>query len=253
MNIITIINIVIVNIIVWVALSYFWSFWTHRLFKPWEWLELRKRGLIAKNVESKERRYKDRARYYSIFFAMEQVERQEVAGQFVMAGVEDADLVGLLRCQCPEREMWVIGPLSASTVVMEHENCQGEVSEERVDIDFADEGEVRKIMGEGKLSHVVKSAVSEGVETIKGNVALALVDCVEYDVVLKTLRTLYPLMSEGGIIIVHSYNHSWEGVRKAVDEFMASIPEGLLPLPDMYGSVGIVKGDWSKFHVKQEE
>lgn len=242
MGIMTIINIVIINIIIWVGLSYFWSFWTHRLFKPWQWLELKKRGMIAKDVESRERRFKDRARYYSIFFAMEQVERQEIAGQFVMAGVEEADLVGLLRSQCPEREMWAIGPLEASSVTVEHENCQGEVTEETVNVDFAAEEDVRRLMPDGPLNHVVKGGIADGVGSVTGAVALALIDCVEYEAVMASMKALYPLLPAGGIMIIHSYNHSWDGVRKAVDQYMAGVPEGIVPLPDMYGSVTIVKG-----------
>lgn len=238
------VNLVIVNVMIWVGLSYFWSFWTHKLFKPWLWLEQKKRGLIAKSVERRERRYRDRARYYSIFFAMEQVERGEVAGSFVMAGVEDSDLVGLLRGQCPEREMWVMGPMTATEVEVEHENCQGEVTSERASIDFAPEAEVRRIMPEGGKNHVLVGSVGELVGELEGPVALALIDCVEYDVVLASLRKIYPLMSAGGIMIVHSYNHSWEGVRRAVDQFMAGVPEGVLPLPDMYGSVGMVRGSY---------
>lgn len=238
------VNLVIVNVMIWVGLSYFWSFWTHKLFKPWLWLEQKKRGLIAKSVERRERRYRDRARYYSIFFAMEQVERGEVAGSFVMAGVEDADLVGLLRGQCPEREMWVMGPMAATEVEVEHENCQGEVTSERASIDFAPEAEVRRILPEGEKNHVLVGKVGERVGELEGAVALALIDCVEYEVVLASLRKIYPLMSAGGIMIVHSYNHSWEGVRRAVDQFMAGVPEGVLPLPDMYGSVGMVRGSY---------
>ena len=203
------VNLVIVNVMIWVGLSYFWSFWTHKLFKPWLWLEQKKRGLIAKSVERRERRYRDRARYYSIFFAMEQVERGEVAGSFVMAGVEDSDLVGLLRGQCPEREMWVMGPMAATEVEVEHENCQGEVTSERASIDYAPEAEVRRILPEGEKNHVLVGKVGERVGELEGAVALALIDCVEYEVVLASLRKIYPLMSAGGIMIVHSYNHSW--------------------------------------------
>ena len=244
MSVMGFVNLVIVNVMIWVGLSYFWSFWTHKLFKPWLWLEQKKRGLIAKSVERRERRYRDRARYYSIFFAMEQVERGEVAGSFVMAGVEDSDLVGLLRGQCPEREMWVMGPMAATEVEVEHENCQGEVTSERASIDFAPEAEVRRILPEGEKNHVLVGKVGERVGELEGAVALALIDCVEYEVVLASLRKIYPLMSAGGIMIVHSYNHSWEGVRRAVDQFMAGVPEGVLPLPDMYGSVGMVRGSY---------
>lgn len=242
MSIIAIINIVIVNIIAWAALSYFWSFWTHRLFKPWLWLEQRKRKMIAADVESRERKSRDRARFYSVFFAMEQVERGEVPGAFVMAGMEDADLACLLRRQCPEREVWALGPLEATTVSVAHENCQGETTSETVAVDFAPEAEVRRVLPTSPLNHVVKGAVADGIGQVTGPVALALVDCVDHDTVLASLRHLYPLLPPGGILIVHSYNHTWEGVRRATDEFVAGVPEGIVPLPDIYGSVALVRG-----------
>ncbi len=236
------VNIIIINIIALVGLSYFWSFWTHKVFKPWGWLELKKRGLVMADVARRERTYKDRVRYYAYFFSMEQVERTETSGSFVMAGLEDADLIGLLRSQCPEREMWAIGPMEATEVSLLHENCQGEVSNDPVSVDFVEEAEVRRLMPEGERNHVLKGRVAEQVERVTGPVALAAIDCVEYDGVMASLRHLRPLMSEGGIMIVHSYNHTWDGVRRAVDEFCSWSGDGIVPLPDMYGSVAIAVG-----------
>lgn len=233
------VNIIIINIVILVGLSYFWSFWTHKVFKPWGWLEQKKRGLLKTDVMRRERVYKDRVRYYSYFFCMEQVERHETAGSFVMAGLEDADLIGLLRNQCPEREMWAIGPMEATEVTLIHENCQGEVSNEPVSVDYVAETEVRKLMPEDAKNHVLKGSVAELVGKVTGPVALAAIDCVEYDGVTAALSHLRPLMSKGGIIMVHSYNHTWEGVRRAVDDFCAASGDGLVPLADMYGSVAI--------------
>lgn len=58
---------------------------------------------------------------------------------------------------------------------------------------------------------------------------------------IEGLRFFYPRLSPGGVIIVHDYNHIWEGVTKALDEFMPTIPESLIELPDWKGSVMIVK------------
>jgi O-methyltransferase len=55
------------------------------------------------------------------------------------------------------------------------------------------------------------------------------------------LEFFYPRLNPGGIIVVHDYN-SWEGARRAVDEFSACIPDIPLPLPDKSGSVLIVRG-----------
>lgn len=236
------VNVIIINIIVIVGLSYFWSFWTHKVFKPWGWLEMKRRGLIKSDVMKEERTYKDRVRYYAYFFAMKQVEDQEIGGSFVMAGLEDAALLRLVRSQCPEREMWVVAPMEESSVTVVHENCQGKVTEESVPVNFVDEETVRGCMTDEARDHVIKGEVKENIGKVSGSVAMACIDCVTYDGVISSLRQLYPLMSEGGIIIVHSYNHEWQEVRKAVDEFMASVPEVIVPLPDMYGSVAIGVG-----------
>ncbi|MCQ7582432.1 TylF/MycF family methyltransferase [Salmonella enterica] len=237
------VNIIIVNLIAWAVFSYFWSLWTHKVFKPWAWLELRKRGLLASRVVRQERKFKDRVRYYAYFFAMEQVERRDIEGGFVFAGLEDAALLEMLRAQCPERHITVVAPLEPGEVSIIRENCQGEVSADPVTVDFVPEDEARRILPDGDgHSLVLKGPVASLIGKVQGPVALALIDCVEYDAVLEALKRLYPLMPEGAIIIVHSYNHTWEGVRRAVDDFLASVSESLVPLPDMYGSVAIAIG-----------
>ena len=108
-------------------------------------------------------------------------------------------------------------------------------------VDFAAEADVRRLMPEGPKNHLLKGGVANGVAQVSGPVALGLVDCVEYEGVLASLQAIYPLLPPGGVVIIHSYNHSWGGVRSAVDRFLAGVPEGMVPLPDMYGSVAIVK------------
>ena len=61
---------------------------------------------------------------------------------------------------------------------------------------------------------------------------------------LAALKFFYPRLSPGGVIFIHDYNYKWEGIRKAVAEFTATIPETLVMMPDLDGSVMIVKGDW---------
>ncbi|MEJ0056542.1 MAG: hypothetical protein WDN75_13355 [Bacteroidota bacterium] len=48
-------------------------------------------------------------------------------------------------------------------------------------------------------------------------------------------------MTEGGVIIVHDYNHNWEGVTKAVNEFLLTIPENPVEISDWQGSVMITR------------
>ena len=237
----TILNLIVVNVAVWVGLSYFWSFWTHKVFKPWQWLELRKRKLINSRVERLERSYKDRVRLYAYFFAMEQVEKSEVNGEFLMLGIEETELLQMLRLQCPERTIRVMGSMAPEVYHIVRENCQGEISDESVNLDYAKLDEVRAIMPESGRNIVVQGDLTELAPSVSNPVALAMIDSVDYQKVKSCLHAAYDHLSKGGILIVHSYNHDWDGVRKAVDEFAAAIPEGFVPIPDMYGSVELVK------------
>jgi O-methyltransferase len=58
---------------------------------------------------------------------------------------------------------------------------------------------------------------------------------------IEGLKFFYPKLSAGGVIIIHDYNHTWDGIKKALNEFMPTIPETLIELPDWKGSVMIVK------------
>ncbi len=241
MSLLTILNIVIINLVALVGISYFWSFWTHKLFKPWGWLEMRKRKMLKSKVERTERTYKDRARYYSYFFAMQQIEAMEVQGAFALLGLEESELALLLREQCPERKIFAVGPMEASKITLVRENCQAEVTEETVDIDFVTEEEMRAVLPESAQNVLIKSSIREGLTEIEGPLALVAIDCVAEEDVSAALRYCYERLSAGGIMIVHSYNHDWAGVRRAVDAFAAGVAEGFVPLPDMYGSVVFVK------------
>ena len=55
------------------------------------------------------------------------------------------------------------------------------------------------------------------------------------------LAFFYPRLVSGGALLIRDYNHKWEGVKRAVDEFILTIPENYVSVPDMYGSVILVK------------
>jgi O-methyltransferase len=71
--------------------------------------------------------------------------------------------------------------------------------------------------------------------------ALVNIDADLYTPTIGALHFFYPRLISGGVIIVHDYNHNWDGIRKALDEFMPQIPESLVELPDWQGSAMIVK------------
>lgn len=62
-------------------------------------------------------------------------------------------------------------------------------------------------------------------------IALLRLDTDFYDSTKHELEHLYPLLSPGGILIVDDYG-SWAGSRKAVDEFLETLPVRPLLLPE---------------------
>ena len=70
--------------------------------------------------------------------------------------------------------------------------------------------------------------------------AFVHLDADLYEPMLAGLRTFFPLLSNGGIIVAHDYN-AWIGSRKAVDEFCEETGIVPIPMPDKSGSCVILK------------
>ncbi len=70
------------------------------------------------------------------------------------------------------------------------------------------------------LINYVKGKVEDTIPaTVPDKIAILRLDTDWYESTKHELHHLYPLVSEGGIIIIDDYGH-WTGARKAVDEFI---------------------------------
>ena len=75
-----------------------------------------------------------------------------------------------------------------------------------------------------------------------GRYCLVHIDCDLYTPITSALEYFYPRMAPGGFIIVHDYaSPSWAGAERAVDEFFATKPESIIPMPDGAGSAMVRK------------
>lgn len=70
--------------------------------------------------------------------------------------------------------------------------------------------------------------------------ALVHLDADLYGPIMAGLNYFYDRMVPGGFILAHDFN-SWQGARKAVQEFFDGKPEIPVPMPDKSGSALIVK------------
>jgi hypothetical protein len=76
--------------------------------------------------------------------------------------------------------------------------------------------------------HIVKGPVEDTVpQRAPGSLALLRLDTDWYESTRHELTHLYPLLTDGGVLLIDDYGH-WEGARKAVDEYFAEHAEPLL-------------------------
>jgi O-methyltransferase len=97
---------------------------------------------------------------------------------------------------------------------------------------YADEADVRRVFAEGGFTdddiELVKGDVCETLKKrIPSKISLLRLDTDWYESTKAELEILYPLLSQGGVLIIDDYGH-WEGARQAVDEFFSREPTLLL-------------------------
>lgn len=233
-------NIIILNVLAWLALSYFWSTWNTRVFKPWLWLEQKKRKQLHTDIEHAERSAQDKIRFYTHWTSLEQIDANHIPGAVLIAGCEDGLLPQLVNRHSPERRLLVADEFQPRKVTITRENCQGEVSTQAIDIGAVSLADLSRLT-DSKAIPIQETSLSKGVSTVTEPLALVSVDTVDFDSLSSVLSHVYSLLQPGGILIVHDYNHNWPSVRSAVDRFEASVPESFFSLADMYGSVVMVR------------
>ena len=75
-----------------------------------------------------------------------------------------------------------------------------------------------------------------------GNYAIVSLDCDLYEPMKAGLDFFYPLMSQGGIFLLHDYSSLyWAGAKKAIDDFCEKNKEFVILMPDKSGSAFIRK------------
>lgn len=242
MNIILYINLLIINIVAWLAFSYFWSYWNFKLFKPFQWLELSKQKKVPKVIRQIERKFKDRNRFYSIWFVLEAIKNKNIKGDIAEVGVFKGETAKIIHHLMPERMLYLFDSFSGLPAQVIREDCDGTVRPQTVNFEQTSKAVVEQyINGNGNVEvrEGIFPKTAAGLEDKK--FAFVHLDADLYQSTLDGLQFFYPRLNAGGAIIVHDYNHNWEGVRKAIDEFEQTVPEQFVELIDMYGSVLLTK------------
>jgi O-methyltransferase len=241
----------LVMVVLILLVRYAWGIFFDKNYHPVEWDHARKNGLISRELDRLERNYPDKVRFYNWWFQVERLKRDGVPGDFAELGVYKGESAKILNLMDPSRTFHLYDTFEG----FKEEDLQNETGEAATYTtrNFADTSldAVKRYLGEsakfvyhvGRFHFTAPSLTPSPNWGRDGVGALALVN-LDADLYLPTkagLEYFYPLLSPGGVIIIHDYNHKWPGIKKAADEFAARIPESLIMVPDRDGSVMIVK------------
>jgi O-methyltransferase len=236
-------------------LRYAWGIFFDSNYRPVEWEHARKQGLISKELIRLERNYPDKVRFFNWWFQVERLKRDGVPGDFAELGVYKGESAKIIHLMDPSRKFHLYDTFEG----FKEEDLNDETGEAAryTTRNFADTSleAVRRYLGDdegfvyhkGNFQETVenghRSPVTGQRSALSGHRQLSLVnlDADLYKPTRAGLEYFYPLLSPGGVIIIHDYNFKWPGIKKAVDEFVSTIPEAIIMVPDMEGSVIIVK------------
>jgi hypothetical protein len=194
-----------------------------------------------------------RARLLALVDAVRYCEQRAIPGAFGECGVWRggsvlAMILTLLDLDVVDRDFYIYDTFEGMTAPTEHDispidppaletwNAARDVGERAWSGMFSDavfdEDGVRALLTSSgypaERLHFVRGAVEE---TLPGNapeqLALLRLDTDWYESTRHELEHLYPLLSDGGVLIVDDYGH-WEGARRAVDEYFATAAAPLL-------------------------
>jgi O-methyltransferase len=235
---------------------YAWGIFFDRNYKPVEWEHAIRQGLVSKELIRLERNYPDKVRFFNWWFQVERLKRAGVPGDFAELGVYKGESAKILHLMDPMRTFHLYDTFEG----FKEEDLKNETGEAATYTtrNFADtslEAVKRYLGAEGRFVYHVgrfdfaaptpslPPAGGEGER--EGAFALVNLDADLYNPTKAGLDYFYPLLSPGGVIIVHDYNYKWPGIQRAIGEFARTIPEPLIMVPDMDGSVMIVKSSTS--------
>ncbi len=235
-----VISAVLVLIAVYLGFKILETSWSYTISKPYAWEQAVRSGRISKKLKRAERFYRDKVRFYMFWFQMERLRIDGVPGSFAEVGVYQGETANIIHAMDPSRPLHLFDTFRG----FDARDGEDRLAEGHEGLDFSDTSveAVRQLVGNDE--HVILHAgyfpdSTQGLA--EQSYAFVHLDADLYQPTLAALKYFYPRLSPGGVIIIHDYNHNWQGVRKAILEFMPVIPETLVEISDWQGSAMIVK------------
>ncbi len=233
---------ILIFFLLFIGLKYLETFWYYPTPKPYVWLNAVKNKKVSKNLKSIESRYYDKIRFYIIWFQIERLRKENIEGDFAELGVHKGETAKLIYEMDTSRNLHLFDTFEGfNEIDLQYENNKGG---KYTCNEFSDTNlqSVKKYINPGINVFFYPGYFPDTAAGLK-NIKFSFVnlDADLYKPTLHGLKFFYERLSPGGVIIIHDYNHTWDGIKRALDEFLPTIPESLIELPDWQGSAMIVK------------
>lgn len=244
LNIVQIISIVIFSILGYITFKLISSDWSYKISKPYKWENAVKQGLVSSELVKLEKTFVDKVRFYSLWLQLEAIKNKNIQGYFAELGVYQGETAKLIHLADPNRKFLLMDTFNGfDKHDLEFETSKGDKYSANY---FSDTSikDVKKYLGESDNLIYKPGYFPNSISNLDKNINYAFIhlDADLYQPTKEALKYFYPKLSVGGIIIIHDYNHSWDGVRQAVDEFCDEQKIAFVELADMQGSVVVSKG-----------
>ncbi len=213
-------------------------------YEPPAWELARKEGLLGKKLLKVTRNYPDKIRLYNFWLQIQRINKGNIKGDFAELGVYKGESAQLLHLMAPDRILHLFDTFDGFTTNdLKPETGEAATYSTHNFSDTSVKKVLKKINGDTNCIRVHAGVFPQTAEGL-GETYFALVnmDADLYNPTKAGLEYFYPRLAQGGVIFIHDYNYKWEGLVKAVDEFVASIPEHAVILPDLDGTIMIIKG-----------
>ena len=240
-----IVKVILVLAVFVIVILYIRAFGGSKIEKPFAWQNAIDQNRISAKLLKVEKDYSDKIRFYNLWFQIERLKRMQIQGAFAELGVYRGETAKAIHYMDENRIFYLF------------DTFQGFMEEDlkKESLDNQRDGRFSTTMFADTNMEQVKSVIegNDNVhfrpgffpETTSGleeeKFALVNLDADLYAPTLVALNFFYPRLVGGGVIIIHDYNHNWDGVTKAVDEFVPNIPESIMEISDWQGSVMIIK------------
>lgn len=236
-------NFIVIIILLVLLIRFVWKMWFISELYPPEWKWVKKNGGISPSLTRMLLLYPDKVRFFSWWLQVERIKREQIPGDFAEVGVYKGQSARAIHLMDPTRRFHLFDTfLGFDDHDLASETGDAATYTTRHFSDTKLKRVMKRIRGNKNVIVHMGHFPETAVEVANTTFALVNLDADLYFPTSEALKFFYQHLSPGGVIFIHDYNHRWEGIRKAVDEFSSSVPETPVLMPDPDSTAIIVKG-----------